>query len=146
MTGPIKRMVGVAAFCVLLCSCGEPEQFRKETYPVTGIVNVDGKPAAGLQVTCHDLKGLDTEHPSLSSGMTNQEGKFEISTYESSDGMPAGDYVLTFMWGQMNSMKRSYDGPDKLNNRYLDPKTSKTKFTVVEGEPIDLETIQLTTK
>ena len=76
---------------------------------------------------------------------TDEEGKFEISTYESSDGVPAGEYALTFMWGKWN-MSGSYGGPDKLNDRYTDPKTSEVKVTVKDGEPTDLGTIELTTK
>ena len=136
----------LVSLCLLFSSCAQQEEpFRKETSPATGIVHVDGKPAAVLQIMCHDVKGMDTEHPSVSAGMTDQEGKFTISTYESGDGMPPGDYVLTFLWGEMNRMKGGYGGPDKLNDRYSDPKTSEVKFTVVEGQPTDLGTIELTT-
>ena len=42
-------------------------------------------------------------------------------------------------------ISRGYDG-DKLNGRYTDPQKSAIKFTVEPGEPIDLGTIDLTTK
>lgn len=136
----------VAMVCLLLCSCGKEEQFRKETYPVSGQVQVDGQAAANLAVKCIDVNGLDKENPTISSAFTDEGGKFEISTYKSSDGVPAGEYVLTFVWGEWNLISGSYGGPDKLNGRYTDAKTSEIKFTVKEGEPTDLGTIPLTTK
>ena len=43
-------------------------------------------------------------------------------------------------------MSRDYTGPDKLNGRYADPKTSELKITVMPGEETDLGEIKLTTK
>jgi 5-hydroxyisourate hydrolase-like protein (transthyretin family) len=137
-------MLALAALCLVFSSCGE-EQFRKETFPVTGEVHVDGQPAADLAVRCIDVKGLDKEHPTTSSAFTDQTGKFEISTYETADGVPAGDYVLTFQWGQWNRMTMSYGG-DKLDGRYADAKKSEVRFTVQQGQPTDLGRIDLTTK
>jgi hypothetical protein len=109
-------------------------------------VYVDGQPADGLAVTCHSVAGLDKESPTLSSAFTGKDGKFEISTYESADGVPAGDYVLTFVWGKWNTISMTYGGPDKLNDRYKDPKTSEFKVSVQQGKPTDLGRIELTTK
>jgi hypothetical protein len=143
----MRRAAIPAALIVLFCSCSKEEGFRKETFPVKGEVYVDGSPAPQLQVTCHDVKGMDKEHPTFSSAFTNEEGKFEISTYESADGVPEGEYVLTFMWGQMNMISMSYGGPDKLNGRYRDPKAADAKrVTVTKGTPADLGRIELTTK
>jgi 5-hydroxyisourate hydrolase-like protein (transthyretin family) len=147
MKRSMMRLALVPMYCLLLCSCQpKDEQDRKETFPVTGVVHVDGKAVAKLAVRCIDVKGMDREAPTKSSAFTDEEGKFEIATYEASDGMPAGDYVLTFEWGQWNMISASYGGPDKLNGRYMDPKTSEVKFTVKDGEPTDLGTIELTTK
>lgn len=130
---------------LLCCSCAEDTN-RKETFPVTGEVYVDGEPAANLAVRCTDVNGLDQEQPTVSSAFTNEEGKFEISTYESGDGVPEGDYILTFEWGNWNMVSGSYGGPDKLKGKYKDPDASEQKFTVVKGQPTDLGRIDLTTK
>ena len=146
MKRSMTRLAIVAMYCVLFCSCGKKDESRKETYPVSGVVFVDGQAAANLAVRCTDVNGLDKENPTISSAFTDDQGKFEISTYESSDGVPAGEYVLTFVWGEWNLISGSYGGPDKLKDRYTDPKTSEIKVTVKEGEPTDLGTIELTTK
>ena len=53
---------------------------------------------------------------------------------------------MTFYWGTNKPLRGRYEGPDKLDGRYDDPKTSQVKFTVKEGTPTDLERIELTTK
>ena len=146
MRVPTKQLVVAASVCLLLSACAEQGAVRKETFPVTGQVYVDGQPAAELVVTCHDVKGLDKENPTLSSAITGQDGKFQIATYEAADGVPEGDYVLTFEWKERNLMKGGFSGPDKLNGRYTDPQKSETRFTVEQGKPTDLGQIELSTK
>jgi hypothetical protein len=148
----IKATFWLSGVMVLAGCSGDDEPFRKETTGVTGQVIVDGVPVpatAQLRVTCHNVNGMDQEHPTISSALTGEDGKFQISTYISGDGIPAGDYTLTFMWGKMNLISGSYAGPDKLNGRYSDAKTSEYKFTVTTGEDaaaVDLGTIKLTTE
>lgn len=125
------------------CSGGAPD--RKETCKVTGQVIIDGKPTESVGVYCHDLNGFDKTDPTVSSTLSGRDGKFEMSTYEKGDGVPPGEYAMTFMWGQYN-FKMEYSGPDKLNKRYSDQKNSKFIFKVEPGEEKDLGQIQLTTK
>ncbi|HEY2252462.1 MAG TPA: hypothetical protein VGH74_15420 [Planctomycetaceae bacterium] len=113
--------------------------------PVAGRILVDGEPAAMLTVSCLDLGALDKESPTISSAMTDEDGDFGLGTYVSGDGVPEGEYVLTFQWGTLNLFRHTYEG-DKLNDRYSDAKTSKVRFTAKFGEPVDLGEIELTTK
>jgi len=138
-------LAGCAVLCTLLCSCGKEEQSRKETFPVSGEVYVDGNPVASLAVRCIAVSGIDKENPTTSAAFTDEEGKFQIATYESSDGVPEGEYVLTFEWGKWG-LDGSYGGPDKLDGRYNDPEKSEHRITVVKGQPTKLGRIELTTK
>ena len=143
----VMVLVGTVGFLAACSSREEP--YRKQTYRVIGVVTVNGVPPdSPLQISCHDVKGIDTEHPTVSASLTGEGGKFEISTYESGDGVPAGEYVLTFEWKQMNLVTMNFGGPDRLNKRYNDPAKSEVRFKVEEGAkgPIDLGTIALTTK
>jgi 5-hydroxyisourate hydrolase-like protein (transthyretin family) len=139
-------IVAVLLLPLGLSSCGKNEANRKQTFPVTGQVYVDGSPVENVAITCVDVKGVDKEHPTMSETYTDKDGKFKISTYKSGDGVPVGDYVLTFYWGDLNLLSMTYSGPDKLNERYKDPTGSPVKFTVKQGAPTDLGKIQLTTK
>lgn len=133
------------AFLVIFCGCGQQQAFRKETFPVKGKVLVDGNPEKNVAVVCVRLSSVDKEHPTESQCFTLDDGSFEVGTYESKDGVPEGDYALTFRWGEWNLFTKSYDG-DKLNSRYLDPETSPAKFTVKKGKPMDLGEIKLTSQ
>lgn len=141
----IVLFLSIVPTCFLI-GCGEQKPYRKPTAKVTGQLTIDGnEPGDAILVKCVTLSEEDTDpsHTSMSETMSTPDGKFEISTYQKGDGVPNGEYVLTFMWGTMNVMSRTYGGPDKLKNRYTDPKTSETKFTVA-GVPVDLGVIELT--
>ena len=135
-------MVAAAGFCV---GCGDSGPERIPTYPVVGKVLVDGEPVEMLAIRCVRLSEADNENPTLSQAFTAADGTFKIGTYESKDGVPEGEYALTFQWGEWNHYSHSYGG-DKLNDRYSDPTKSAIKFEVAPGEPTDLGTIELTTK
>ena len=140
-----RFLLMLAAFSVV--GCGPEEAFRKTTSPVKGKITVDGAaPGSEVQMECHSVGAMDTVHPTFSQTATDADGNFSIATYAAGDGVPAGDYVLIFTWQDFNVMSRSYTGPDKLNGRYSDPKTSEIKLTVKEGEPLDTGVIPLTTK
>jgi 5-hydroxyisourate hydrolase-like protein (transthyretin family) len=130
-----------------LAGCGSEDTNRKETVQVTGQVFIDGQPAtAPINVMCHDVKGLDNKQPTISQAMTDEQGRFEISTYETGDGIPPGDYVLTFEWGEVNLVSMQYGGPDKLKGRYSDPQKSTFRFHVESGTPLDLGKLELVSK
>lgn len=139
--------MGVIPLVFLLGCAKEEGPPRKDTFQLTGQVLVDGKPPdSPLKVTAHNLAGLDKKQPTFSSTITDKQGRFAMSTYESGDGVPAGDYVLTFFWGKMDLIGGSYGGKDKLKGKYSEPETSPIKVSVKPGEPTDLGTIKLSTK
>ena len=121
---------------LMLCSCGGND-YGKATFPVSGEVYVDGQPAAELSVTLHPVNGMDTEVPTVSATFTKADGTFELSTFEEGDGVPAGEYVATFAWGELNPFSMTFDD-SKLKGKYSDPEKSEVKITVTEGQPTDL--------
>lgn len=132
--------------CLFVMGCSGSDPLRKSVFPVTGEIYVDGQPAESLAVRCFDVNGIDSEQPTLSSTFTDSSGRFTVSTYESGDGVPKGEYVLTFEWGEWNVFARSYGGPDKLEGRYIDPESSEFTVSVTGDGPVDLGRIELSTK
>ena len=142
----MRNVVGwflVAAVCVALCSCKSDGIVRQKTYRVSGKVLVDGKPVAQLRVFANAKEAVESEYPIAPQAVTEDDGSFQLYSYEPGDGVPAGDYALTFSWQKFTGLR--YEGPDKLNERYADPDKSKVRFKV-ENSPVDLGTIELTTK
>jgi 5-hydroxyisourate hydrolase-like protein (transthyretin family) len=149
MTSRLTRaaaILAVIAVAFLLSTCGESGPPQKEVFPVKGQVAVDGgQPGSPIRIECHDVNGIDKEMPTISWCQTANDGTFSLSTYKDGDGVPAGEYSLTFQWGDLNLVSMSYSG-DRFKKKYADPKSSTVRFKVGKGTPISLDVIQLTTK
>ncbi|WP_010588437.1 hypothetical protein [Schlesneria paludicola] len=140
-----SRCWAAILIAVLCCGC-RPEaprgEARLKTTPVKGIVEVDGKPALNVSVKfIADGSSSDIARPALAT--TNEKGAFAVSTYVAEDGLPDGDYVLTFVWEEAISLNPTKK--DQLKGAYSDPKKSKHKVTVIQGTPIDMGVIALST-
>ncbi|GIW99665.1 MAG: hypothetical protein KatS3mg111_2998 [Pirellulaceae bacterium] len=130
---------------LILVGCNSRNPNWKETVPVTGQILVDGQPAEGVHVDFHPVAGMDQAQPTQTKAMTDKEGKFAASTYVLGDGAPPGEYTLTFSWPKLNTLSMAFEG-DKLKGRYAKPESSQYKITVESGKPVDMGTIELTTK
>lgn len=135
----------------VLSGCGSSAPapaYRKPANKVTGRITVDGAaPKSAIQVECVpiNVKDSDPAHYSMSTGSAKEDGTLEITTYETGDGVPDGEYGLIFTSRDFNIMQRTLVGPDKLKGRYSDKKKPFKTFKV-EGQPVDLGEIKLTTK
>lgn len=128
------------------CGSSEPQGGpRVKTSAVTGIVHVDGQPASYLRVVANPA-GDNGAVPITPAALTTPDGKFELSTYESGDGLPAGEYKLTFQWGEISLLNGQYSG-DKFKGKYAKPEASTVTVKVADGDPpVDLGVIELTSK
>lgn len=134
----------VASFPAL-SSC-TPQDGRVPVFPVRGILLVGGEPAEGAIIAFHPTSSSEakTTNPN---GRVQADGTFELTTYESGDGAPAGEYVATIFWPEppQSPIDHPAMGPDRLKNRYADPSTSSIRVSVSEGENL-LEPIRLDAK
>lgn len=134
---------------MLLAGCQPKNTFvRDKTTKVTGVLLIDGKPEPLVNIRMNRVGTPDesagTSKLLTASGMTDNEGKFVIGTYDKGlegDGAADGEYVLTFQWGQINLIGGRYEG-DKFKGKYADPTKSVHKVEVA-GEPVDLGLIEL---
>jgi 5-hydroxyisourate hydrolase-like protein (transthyretin family) len=142
----ILPLVVCVSFMGLSCSHKRTDPNRVDTVPVKGLVLVDGQPIADVTVDIHNVADAGAKQVTKPFAKTKGDGKFEFSTYEAGDGVPPGEYVATFNAKKFSMISHSYVGPDKLNNRYSDPKKSQVRIKVEKGKPVDLGKIELTTK
>ncbi len=145
------------AFAGVLCcltSCSEPSgpKIKKvPVVPVQGTVTIDGNPEMGVVVRCIPQGSFEVkEYEKSLGGRTDEAGKFKLSTYEAGDGLPPGEYALTFNWPPPVSLTKSSGkgtlSNDRLNGKYGEVEKSPLKFTVEKGKPLELEEIDLKTK
>jgi hypothetical protein len=129
------RITAVLA-AIAFAGCGEPPKDVPQValHPLTGIINVNGKPAGGAIVSLHASGmpelGVVTPH-----GITDENGKFSLTTYQPEDGAPEGKYQVTVSWADLLT-KSSSDaeyGPEKLPPRYQNPAMSGLELEVKPG-------------
>ena len=137
---------------LVFAGCGEPGPQgppRVKTVPVTGRVVVDGGTVElpkQVIIRAHSISG-ESPTDTVPGANANPDGTFSMSSYETADGLPVGEYRLTFQLVQRDLMRGGFTGDD-FRGKYNSPEDSEHRVTVTENdsEPIVLETIELTTK
>ncbi len=136
---PRFALLLAAGFVLMPLGCRD-DKGRKLTFPVTGRVTLDAKPAEHAMVVFHPLAGtgLDAVKPR---GTVKPDGTFTLTTYDGDDGAPAGEYTVTVeLWLAGN---RDGDSPsNRLNVKFARPETSGLTATVLPG-PTTLDPISL---
>lgn len=92
---PARLSVFVLAVLVTtLSGCGGPRRPEgPPLIPVTGTVQLDGKPLAGATVTFNPLAGTKGNG---GFAVTDADGKFTLTDYAERPGCPEGEYGVTF--------------------------------------------------
>ena len=101
----------------------------KDVVPVSGSVEVDGEPAAGVNIYLYPEGSANY----VLFARTDANGNYCWATYRSCDGIEPGKYILTFK--HMPKMTPKGKGDDLLKGQYVDPKKSTFKLTVENGVP-----------
>lgn len=88
------------------CGGGVPKEVIPKLEPVSGLLKLDGKPAAGVTVT---FVPMDKGNPGA--GVTDAEGKYTLKYRNGDDGIAAGNYVA--MFSKLTQKDGSPIPPDK---------------------------------
>jgi hypothetical protein len=137
----LRAIGGAATLILLLTGCGET---WVEVAPVTGSIKIDGQSPEGARLTLNPVNPTGEDIVIPTAGV-KADGSFTVTSYQSDDGAPPGEYVITIRWNKYDE-KLGGAGPNVLPELYADPKTSPIKVTVNAGAPTTLEPITLTTK
>lgn len=92
-------------------------------YAVEGELLVNADSAANVNVAFHPLDGDKNKFCPV--GLTDNEGKFRLTTRSSGDGAPAGEYSVTFYWPNGPIDECECPDPnlhDRFKGLYADPK------------------------
>lgn len=131
--------LAISALALLTgCSQGDaPPKLVK----VHGLVVVDGEVAEGVVLALHP----QPTGPALSTGISQSDGTFQISTYAMGDGAPVGSYQVTCVWSKFNPVTRTQEG-DLLGGLYASAASTTLHFDIVERASHDAGRIELSTK
>ncbi len=133
----------ITSVAVLGCSQREDSFDRKPTVKATGTILSKGEPATGALVTFSRADGPDSEFPGAQ-GIVDEQGAYELTTYETKDGVIAGEYKISILWPSRADWWNSEEEPDsldKLKGKYSPNKTD-IRRTVQENDE-SIEAIEL---
>lgn len=135
--GLFSLVLFTTAWCA---GCGE--DWPAETHPVTGKLTVNGEPAEGAVVTLYPVGEKVDQRNSKPWGIVDDDGVFDLQTYEKGDGAPVGEYVVTIKWPRdINDMSQAMT--DRLGKAYSNPDKSEWRVTIEEGNNL-LDPIEIT--
>lgn len=121
----------VVAGCVVFQGCGGNDWHAK-THPTRGRLTVNGQPAGGAVVELHSTGETKPDvRNSRPWAVVQEDGTYTLSTYESGDGAPLGEYALVVRWPPDVNQPSLVD---RLGNAYSRPEKSKWRVTINEGE------------
>ena len=118
-----SRSLTLACLAALLAGvigCGPR---RPTTYPVSGVVTLDGKPVQGATVMLRPEVG---GRPAV--GTTNQRGEFKLTTFDQNDGALPGQHVVTVVKKITTGIMATPDGlsgpvaPGGIKEQWIIPK------------------------
>ncbi len=147
MVRNLKLLVALGLIFVLGCGKSTPV-----TAPLSGeIKTAQGVACDGALIVFHP-KEKARENDAKPLAIADASGKFVVRTHAEADGAEPGEYAITVVWpakaGNAGSKQMSLSdegsqvgsGPDRLNNAYGDPKTTKLQLEV---KPHENEALQL---
>ena len=103
---------------------------RLPTFPVRGRILFNDQPVAGANVMFFPTTGgNDAPRPR---GKVDKRGYFTLTTYETADGSPQGEFLVTVEWPQTVGEGDDAHFVNALAPEYSAPKTSKLKAVIRE--------------
>ncbi len=134
LAGMLLCLVGAG----LMTSCGGNK--RPATVKVRGTIQWQKQPVGGAQVMFHPVAAVGAMEKIRPYGRTDSTGAFELTSFLSGDGCPAGEYRVTVIWPQLmpgatGNAEHSEEGPDRFKGKYADPATSGLTVTVRADQP-----------
>lgn len=110
--------------------------------PVTGMVRVNGKPAAAAVVFLHRKGKTDLTEPTAYATVA-EDGTFKVLWQPGKEGAVPGDYVVTVVWPDMGKAADGGGGrPDLLRGTY-DKVAASTLTATVTAAPTALPPFEL---
>lgn len=138
-----KSMLVLLAAVFIGCAKSEYEWEGLPTFPAAGRVLIRGAPQPGVEVVFHPLDELQEGRPR---GVTDDQGRFRLRTYQADDGAPAGDYAVTLYWPAPRTADEEANNelppPDQLGGRFAKPEISGLRATIDE-QPVDLDAFEV---
>lgn len=139
----IKIKIASWFLITLIAGCGGNTSFQPsvKVYPIKGKLEYQGKPMPGVTLIFNPIDETQKIKPQAT---TDGEGNFVATTFQTGDGAPEGDFIITLVVRSNESDSAREDaeveGRTKATKipfppKYLNPTTSGLKIKVTPGNP-----------
>jgi hypothetical protein len=127
-----------------IAGCGSSQSTdRLPVFPVVGKLVYDGRPLKGAFVILHPKSAAHGKAAPRPHAQAAADGSFALTSYESSDGAPAGNYTVTVELRSLVSQGGDVTaGPNTLPAKYSRAETSPLIVQIAEGRN-DLSEIRI---
>lgn len=116
-------LLATLLLAVLCSGCGSrPEYMETDVFPASGELKIDGLPASGAFVLFHPVGDVGMTKGNKPFARVAADGSFLVTTYNTGDGAPDGNYRVTVIWPEDPDARGP--SPDRLRGRYSQPETS----------------------
>lgn len=120
-------LLGMAALVLAGCGSGRT---AKPTYTAGGrLLDATGKPAFGAVVILHPV-APDAADPARPTATVGEDGAFQLTTYRTGDGAPAGEYFVTALWPEPRKSPLDPPGCDRLGGAWMRPGDASPRVTI----------------
>jgi hypothetical protein len=140
----VRVRISIGIVLAAIGGCGASN--RKQLYPVSGAVFVQGEPAVGARIFLSPAENPTDPKALRPFAIVDKDGSFRLTTYNAYDGAPAGDYIIIITWSGKpagpSGNDDSFRWPDRLKGVYGDPSAPKLRATIKAG-PNVLEPFRL---
>ena len=132
ITGTLAAIVAIAMLA--FCGCGDSGSQRVPVFKTAGKITFNNRPVDGAFLVLHPKAAAAADVPRPTAHV-QPDGSFEPTTFDSADGAPAGEYVVTVEWRKLiNDRGEWVPGPNLLPAKYSNPATSGVTVMVAEGK------------
>lgn len=132
----MRKWLPLLLFLPAGCGPSVPLDGAVPVHPVAGTLTHQGKPMAGAIVTFYPLNPVGKFDPAPSA-TADADGRYKLTTYNTADGAPVGEYKVTVYWpGQRRGLPNEEGElpPDQLREVFANKSTTTLRATVSAGE------------
>jgi hypothetical protein len=137
---PLRYLFALPLF-VFLLGCGGGDS-RPKSVPVSGTIKYRKTeiPVGALVVLHPKDASFEKKIGGKPQGRVAEDGSFKLTTHETDDGAPPGEYGVTVEWRpKLKETKFSLGGeggavaPNKLNPKFSDPRQPFKTVSITDG-------------